>query len=164
MKKVLTTALIFSLGFLFAQQDVIKTDYIKTVEEGKTKVYLDGEWIHRNVKIITLKEEKVKFDQKDRYKLNQDRVEAPIEVTKIVMTDNDQDQYYDDAYLISYRLNKDNALLSQSTVLPTRISLDTDSFKNIENFTGEVILTDERDFKITALDDSEEEFEFILTY
>ncbi len=164
MKKVFTTALIFSLGLLFAQQDIIKTDYIKTIEEGKTKVYENGKWIYKDIKIITLKEEDVKFDNKDRYKLNQDRIDAPVEVTKIVMTDNDMDKYYDDAYLVTYTLNKDNSLLSQSTILPKRISLDTDSFKNIENFTGEVALTEERDFKITAVDNENEEFEFILTY
>lgn len=38
MKKVFLTAMIFSFGMLFSQQDIVKTDFIKTTEEGKLKI------------------------------------------------------------------------------------------------------------------------------
>lgn len=40
MKKVLlTVASIFSFGFIFSQQNMPKTDFMKTTEEAKVSVY-----------------------------------------------------------------------------------------------------------------------------
>lgn len=163
MKKVFLTAMIFSFGMLFSQQDIVKTDFIKTVEEGKIKVLENDKWTYRNVKVITLKEAPVRFDKKDRYKLNQDRIDTPIEVTKIIMTDFDKDEYFDHAYMVNYELDKETSLLAKKKANPDMILMDTTTLNNLDNLTGEVRLNENRDFKITAIDDNNEEFEFILT-
>jgi hypothetical protein len=87
---------------LFAQNDKIKTT--KTT---KTTVVENGEVINKKVKVITEKTQKVKFDKTQKHQLNQDRVVAPIAVTKIFMIDNDKDPFYDKVTKVKY-YNMDN--------------------------------------------------------
>ncbi|WP_442265733.1 hypothetical protein ACSIGC_15745 [Tenacibaculum sp. ZS6-P6] len=79
------------------------------------------------------------------------------------MTDFDKDEYFDHAYMVNYELDKETSLLAKKKANPDMILMDTTTLNNLDNLTGEVRLNENRDFKITAIDDNNEEFEFILT-
>lgn len=102
MKKLIIAAILVTGTFAFAQNDKIKTT--KTT---KTTVVENGEVINNKVTVVTEKTQEVKFDNTQKHQLNQDRVPAPIAVTKIVMVDNDKDPFYDKLIKVKY-YNKDN--------------------------------------------------------
>ena len=79
------------------------------------------------------------------------------------MTDFDKDEYFDHAYMVTYELDKETSLLTKKKANPDMILMDMTTLNNLDNLTGEVKLNKNRDFKITAIDDNNEEFEFILT-
>lgn len=79
------------------------------------------------------------------------------------MTDLDKDEYFDHAYMVTYELDKESSLLAKKNTNPNMILMDIIALNNLDNLTGEVMLNENRDFKITAVDDNNEEFEFILT-
>lgn len=162
MKKLILTATVFGFGALFAQQNVNQTDFIKTSTEGKMKVLENNKWTTKKVKIVTLKEQNVKFDEKDRYKLNQNRVNTSPEVTKIVMTDVDNDNHYDQAYITSYKLNKETPLLTQSTNLPNMETYEIATLDNSIDFTGETKLTDNRGIVLTVVDENNIQSKLLL--
>lgn len=162
MKKLFLTATVFGFGALFAQQNVAQTDFIKTTTEGKVKVLENNKWTTKKVKIVTLKEQNVVFDEKDRYKLNQDRINTSPEVTKIVMTDNDYDNHYDQAYITSYELDKNIPLLTMENQLPKMETYEISTLDNTVDFTGETKLNENRDFIITVVDENNIKSEILL--
>lgn len=102
MRNLIAIALLLTGTFVFAQNDKIVTTKTK-----KTSVVKDGEVINKKVKIITEKTQKQKFDKSQKHQLNQDRVVAPIAITKIFMVDNDKDPFYDKVTKVKY-YNMDN--------------------------------------------------------
>ena len=84
-------------GLVFAQNDKVVTTEIK-----KTTVVEDGELVDKKVKVITKKTQEVTFDKTQKYDLNQDRVPAPVAVTKTFLIDNDKDPFYDKVTKVKY--------------------------------------------------------------
>lgn len=97
MKKLLIVAFLLSGMIAFAQNDEVKTTKIKKTTEVK-----NGEVINTKVKVITEKKQEVKFAENQKHQLNQDRVMAPIAVTKTFMIDNDKDPFYDKVTKVKY--------------------------------------------------------------
>lgn len=114
MKKILTVAVLLATTIGFAQNDKVVTTEVK-----KQKVMKNGEMVNKKTKIITEKKQKVAFDKSQRYELNQDRVPAPVETTKIYMIDNDKDPFYDKITKVKYydMDNKKFALVSDENTL-----------------------------------------------
>ena len=89
---ILALALIISVS-AFAQE---KPKEIKEETEVKTvKIKEGNETKERKLKVVTRETANVELDEKDRKKVNQDRVEAPKKVEKKVYVDNDDDNSYD---------------------------------------------------------------------
>ncbi|WP_430411750.1 hypothetical protein [Kordia sp.] len=97
LKNIVAAAILLSGTIVFAQNDKVVTSEVK-----KTTVVENGEVINKKVKVITEKTQKVKFDKSQKHQLNQDRVIAPIAVTKIFMVDNDKDPFYDKVTKVKY--------------------------------------------------------------
>ncbi|EDP97522.1 hypothetical protein U8527_04195 [Kordia algicida OT-1] len=102
MKKLIAAAFLLSGMIVFAQNDKIVTTKVK-----KQTVVKNGEKVDKKVKVITTKTQEVKFDKDQKHQLNQDRVPAPIAVTKVYMIDNDKDPFYDKVTKVKY-YNMDN--------------------------------------------------------
>lgn len=102
MKKILIGVILLSGMTIFAQEDKLVTTQVK-----KQTVVENGEVINKKVKVITEKTQKVKFDESQKHQLNQNRVPAPIAVTKTFMIDNDKDPFYDKVTKVKY-YNMDN--------------------------------------------------------
>lgn len=101
-----------------AQTEVIKTTEVKKAK----KVNEKGEVYNTKVKVITKKEKETKFDPKQKHKLNQDVVESPIIVDKIIMVDNDSDAFYDTKTKVKYfkyKGNKYDFLIDKNDLLIT---------------------------------------------
>ena len=102
MKKILIGALLLSGLTVFAQEDKVVTTQVK-----KQTVVENGEVINKKVKVVTEKRQDVKFDESQKHQLNQDRVPAPVAVTKTIMIDNDKDPFYDKVTKVKF-YNMDN--------------------------------------------------------
>ena len=97
MKKLIIAAILLTGMFAFAQKDKIVTTEVK-----KTTTVKGDEVINTKVKVITEKAQKVEFAEGQKHQLNQDRVMAPIAVTKTFMIDNDKDPFYDKITKVKY--------------------------------------------------------------
>lgn len=101
-----------------AQTEVIKTTEVKKAK----KVNEKGEVYNTKVKVVTQKEKEMKFDPKQKHKLNQDVVESPITVDKTIMVDNDSDAFYDTKTKVKYfkyKGNKYDFLIDKNNLLIT---------------------------------------------
>lgn len=79
------------------------------------------------------------------------------------MTDVDQDNHYDQAYITSYKLDKDTPLLTQSGFIPKMESYEISTLDNSVDFTGETKLLNNRDLVLTVVDDNDITTKLLLT-
>ena len=93
MRKLLIMFALIITGNAFAQE---KPKEVKEETEIKTvKIKDDKQIKEKKLKVVTRETESVELDEKDKYKVNQDRVKAPKKVEKMVFVDNDDDSTYD---------------------------------------------------------------------
>lgn len=78
------------------------------------------------------------------------------------MTDNDMDKNYDEAYVVSYKLGKDNSLQGIYKNEPKILSYEVSTLMTPDEFTGEVTLNDDGNFIISTVDDNNLESELLL--
>lgn len=70
------------------------------------------------------------------------------------MTDVDNDNHYDQAYITSYKLTKNTPLLTQSSYLPNMETYEISTLDNSIDFTGETKLTNNRGIVLTVVDEN----------
>ncbi|APG64730.1 hypothetical protein LPB136_04855 [Tenacibaculum todarodis] len=154
MKNFILTLTLLSTGILFAQENVVQVDLIEKTKNVTLVAIEDGKSVEKDVKIITLKETEVRLNPNQKHMLNQQRIETPISVTKIVMINEDEDAYYDRAVKVSYSLPAGTALAKDSTINLTKIihSSDTDESED-KNYTGSGYFNQEGEFIASYYDD-----------
>ncbi|TCI90119.1 hypothetical protein [Tenacibaculum sp. M341] len=78
------------------------------------------------------------------------------------MTDNDRDKNYDEAYIVSYKLGKDNSLQGIYHNEPKILSYEVSTLVTPKEFTGKVMLNDDRNFIISTVDEENLESELLI--
>ncbi len=154
MKNFILTLTLLSTGLLFAQENVVQVDLIEKTEKMTLTTIEDGKSVEKDVKIITLKETEVRLNPNQKHQLNQQRIETPISVTKIVMINEDNDAYYDRAVKVNYSLPAGTSLAKDSNINLTKIihSSDTDDLED-KNYTGSGYFNQEGDFIASYYED-----------
>ena len=107
--------------------------------------------------LFYLKEEtNVKFNPNQQYLLNQQLIKTPINVTKVIMIDEDKDNFYDRAVKVNYTLPAGNALVEDNNLNLSEIShnVDTDDSEN-KNYTGSGYFNDKGKFIAKYYDEFE---------
>lgn len=107
MKNIIYLLAVFICTTTTAQE---KATEIKQETKVKTVKYKNADSVKEDkVKVITRETSNVELDEKDKNKVNQDRVDATKKVEKMVMIDNDADNDYDilskETYFISGEQN-----------------------------------------------------------
>lgn len=112
-----TVYIFFLLMFtnLVAQTSTNSTDILEETVIKKAIIKKDGKQIENKTKITTREVQDITLEAEDKYSVNQDRIETPIKVTKIVEIDNDNDPFYDsEAQFIYYKLNNEDYIFKQN--------------------------------------------------
>ena len=100
IKYIALSIFVFASALLVAQEnrDIIET---KTVE--KAKFLQDGVYVDKKVSILETRTQLVDTKPSQSHLLNQERLNTPIHVTKIIKIDSDNDQQYDLKHTITYK-------------------------------------------------------------
>lgn len=136
MKRIVLILLLVVSSYGFAKENM-PLDFIETSTKQKVKVYKDGEWTVKNIKIIARKECKSRTNPKDRYKLNQRREELSVDAKKIVMIDYNNDGIYERVKMARYSLEPENFFINDSILDIEPMMYHLQKTKEKKKYTGE---------------------------
>ncbi len=128
MKIAITVLATIVCGSVFAQHAPTE---IKKETEIKSIAFKEGAKISEGkMKIVTKESSNVVLDEKDAFKVNQDRVPATRKIEKTVMIDNDQDTAYDIKTKETFYINEGDTyrFSSSATGFDMAYSDDEDAF------------------------------------
>lgn len=93
MKKIIYVCLLMLAGNAFAQEKPKNV----SEEEKTTTIKVDNgkKVVEKKIKVTTIKEQNIEFDEKDKNKRDSDIIESPVKVKKTIEIDNDGDNSYD---------------------------------------------------------------------
>ncbi|MCF7560727.1 hypothetical protein L3X39_08760 [Sabulilitoribacter multivorans] len=176
MKNIIyVCALLLCTSSLMAQEKPKETKEETEVKVVKIK---DGDkTTEKKVKVVTRETASVKLNEKDKNKVNQDRVNTSTKVEKMVMVDNDNDENYDvlskETY---YKIGDKNYLFKPSDrgfdiafnkdkamFIPVEKALNTNAnghyLVNGESYTGIGYFNKEGNFVIQYYDNEKDSIE-----
>ncbi|MFD2561922.1 hypothetical protein [Aquimarina rubra] len=100
LNKISFAALLFTFAITTAQEhnmEITKETTVKTYE-----IEQGNKTIPYEVTIWNKELDPIKLEKEDRYKLNQDRVDAQERITKVITIDDQYDNSFDNTIQISY--------------------------------------------------------------
>lgn len=105
VRNILLPTLLIATINVFAQEQNI--DIITTTKVEKAKFLEKGDFVEKKIKITETRKQVVDTKPNQRYLLNQERLDTPIEVTKTILIDSDNDKKYDSKAIVTYSLKDD---------------------------------------------------------
>lgn len=118
MRKIITAFILLTFVNALSQED--NKDVIKTSKIKKTTTYdKNGKKEINKIKVVTTETQENNFNPNQKEQLNQDKVSTPIEISRVIMIDNDKDPFYDKTIKVKfYKLkSKKYALKSEKNNL-----------------------------------------------
>ncbi|CAM1366286.1 hypothetical protein TPENAI_50267 [Tenacibaculum litopenaei] len=157
MKNLIIGLAILIPTALISQENASNNEYIETTSIEKITALEDGKITTKKVKIVTREEEAVLFDPHQKNELNQDRIASPIEITKVLMTDKDEDSYYDTVDKLDIVLAKEKTALDGEPI----DTINHQAVQTIEtnrlNLTGEGYFNEQGDYLLIYFDSDDQE-------
>ena len=101
LKQLLTVVVMLVMYAGFAQNH--STETMKTTTTKNYTFEKEGKKIPYELKIFESRNYVLKFNEEDSGKINQDRVNTPAYVTKLILIDNDMDMNYDRYIVLKYK-------------------------------------------------------------
>ncbi|WP_378175331.1 hypothetical protein [Aquimarina sp. SS2-1] len=153
LRKISILAILFTFSFAVAQEhpmEITKETTVKTyeIEQGNTTIPYE-------ITIWNKELDPIKLEKEDRYKLNQDRVDAQERITKVITIDDQYDNSFDNTIQISYLKEADKDFKMMPTEDGFVIMVRGEEFRySVKNKDYKVKSTDKNFFMIEKSSDS----------
>jgi len=102
IKNIFLPALLIISVSVFGQEKNI--DIIKTIKTEKAIFLEDGNEVEKKVSISETRKQRVDTKPSQSHLLNQERLQTPIEVEKLILIDDNDDKIFDATATITYKI------------------------------------------------------------
>jgi len=161
IKKYITIITLTVSMSLFAQENRDMMDIIKTIKTEEAKFLQDGVYVDKTINIIETRKQLVDTKPSQSDMLNQERLPAPIHVTKTIRLDHDKDDKYDLMTKVTYQIQNGAV-----------VDLNIECMNNESNIDQEILMLDgmKREGYVLGTDDTavfgyiNAENEFVVNY
>lgn len=100
-------------------------DIVKTIITEKAKFLQDGVYVDKKINIVETRTQLIDTKPSQSHLLNQERLNTPINVAKIIRLDHNKDESYDVAAIVTYDLVNDE-IHNLRVISPNDVALEKD--------------------------------------